>query len=262
MSTQTLPREILKWLQSLDLTYPIKNPRRDFANGYTVAEIFSRYYPHDPLLSVAQMYTGDSSELKGRNWDQLHKFFRRRAIRIPREATHAVMTAQPDAAARFVASVYALFTGRRVKVLARGDDDDEGVERVPHFSLPTTGSILRSVDGGPEKARVIVDAHREYIRQLRALQPHVPHTHAGPALPSAADASAAHAAQHAPRHHLQQQQHQRQQHQQELQRRLDNAETERAAAAAAAGKNDFRIGSAGIVGGAGVLHIHVNQNLA
>jgi hypothetical protein len=64
-------REVLKWLQSMDLGVPIKHPRRDFANGYLIAVIFSRYYPGE--LRPWSLYTGNSESLKLNNWEVLVK---------------------------------------------------------------------------------------------------------------------------------------------------------------------------------------------
>jgi hypothetical protein len=62
----TFARDVIKWLQSLDLGIPMTHPKRDFANGYIVAAIFNRYYHGE--IQVWSLYTGNSKQQKQSNW--------------------------------------------------------------------------------------------------------------------------------------------------------------------------------------------------
>lgn len=68
-----MPREILKWLQTLDLSFAVKNARRDFCSGYLMAEVLSRYYAAD--VSMHSYANVTSSERKKQNWALLWKLF-------------------------------------------------------------------------------------------------------------------------------------------------------------------------------------------
>lgn len=70
-----LPRDILKWLQSLQLSVPVRNVRRDFSNGYLVAEILSKCCASSGGSSIrlGNFSMGAALDLKLGNWRHLAK---------------------------------------------------------------------------------------------------------------------------------------------------------------------------------------------
>ncbi|KAH9266496.1 hypothetical protein BASA84_001105, partial [Batrachochytrium salamandrivorans] len=81
--TTALPREIIKWIQGHDLSYTVKNHKRDFANGFLIAEILSKLYPADVQMHAFD--TGSGAGAKKNNWGILERVFIRNSIPISKE---------------------------------------------------------------------------------------------------------------------------------------------------------------------------------
>ena len=114
MAVARLGREELKWIQSLDLSYSIKNPKRDFANGFLVAEILSRYYVDD--VTMHSYDNGFSLQRKLDNWSLLQKFFAKKNIQVSAHLiTDIVHCKSSDAPVSLISTLYELLTGRQSK---------------------------------------------------------------------------------------------------------------------------------------------------
>lgn len=107
-----LPRAVVKWIQGLDLTYPVNNPKWDFSNGFLIAEIFSWYFPQD--INMYYYNTGLSLDSKMTNWSLLKRFITKKELNIPLELADATMHAREGAAILFVENLYQILTNRPI----------------------------------------------------------------------------------------------------------------------------------------------------
>jgi len=147
---QSLPREILRWLQSLDLSYSVRNPKRDFANGFLIAEIFSRYYPGD--LSMHSFENGNKSTCRRDNWEQLFRFFKKREIPISKIDFEPCMDYTVGAAAAIMVKIYSILTKRNVAVFQTQELPAEDPE-----SMAAATAIKKANQEEAEKAAHVVE---------------------------------------------------------------------------------------------------------
>ncbi|XP_004682572.1 PREDICTED: spermatogenesis-associated protein 4 [Condylura cristata] len=108
-----LSRTVLRWLQSLDLSFFPRNINRDFSNGFLVAEIFTAYYPNEIKLSSFQ--NGTSLKVKLDNWGQLEKFLARKKIKLPKELIHGTIHCKAGVPEILIQEMYTLLTHREIK---------------------------------------------------------------------------------------------------------------------------------------------------
>ncbi|XP_007425783.1 spermatogenesis-associated protein 4 [Python bivittatus] len=127
-----LPRTVLRWLQSLDLTFSPMHFRRDFSNGYLIAEIFSWYYPED--IQMHSFVNGTSLSVKLSNWSLLGKFFTKRNLKPTRELIDGTIHCKPGAAEIFLQDIYTMLTNRRIKQIQ--DEEIDFTDRIYQDKLP------------------------------------------------------------------------------------------------------------------------------
>lgn len=66
-----IPREVWKWMQSLELSHTVKDAKFDLANGYLYAQMLQRYYPKE--VSTWSFENGLSLEVRVANWEHLFR---------------------------------------------------------------------------------------------------------------------------------------------------------------------------------------------
>ena len=167
-----MQREVLKWVQGLDLTYALKNPQRDIANGFIVAEILFRYFPSE--VAIHAFDRGIGMAAREANWALLSKLLSKLKVPVPRELIELVMRCQSGASDLLLTSLYSHLTHKKVGYsnapILRGFASTSGV---PHFAKPTASYRMKD----PEIDRIADTEERHYRAEqvLGAFEASEPH---------------------------------------------------------------------------------------
>ena len=179
----SLPRDLHVWLQSLDLSSPVKHPKRDFSNGYLIAEILSRYLP-STVLSLHQYRNASSIEGKLGNWEQLERVVEKQGWPITRREIDQIMHGQPDSHIHFLSQLYSILTNKTVSRFT--PPPVTPATTAPTFLSPTAstlvkarlneadiqGGLLPPLDATKQSAAVVasIASHSEDVRRDRKKQ--------------------------------------------------------------------------------------------
>ncbi|XP_073343236.1 spermatogenesis-associated protein 4 [Pagrus major] len=181
-----LPREVVKWLHGLDLSFYPKNVRRDFSNGYLMAEIFSHYYPQD--FSAHSYDRGTALSAKQRNWSQIERSLQKQKqnLHLIKEVIDGTIHCKPGAAELLVQEVYTVLTNRSIRNV-QGPESDftdrEYQEFLPTVARSTASKAIKNnltmteimaepdISTNQRKAEVILHRHLEHQAAERVLYP-------------------------------------------------------------------------------------------
>ncbi|DBB00658.1 TPA: WW domain binding [Trebouxia sp. C0006] len=108
-------REVIRWVQSLDLSASITNFRRDLANGFLIAQILHKYYPAE--VQLHSFSNGMSTATKTDNWQQIQKICSQQSLPLPAQLMQGTAKGGPGAAVSLLEHFYEKLTKKSVQKL-------------------------------------------------------------------------------------------------------------------------------------------------
>ncbi|XP_072190681.1 spermatogenesis-associated protein 4 [Excalfactoria chinensis] len=179
-----LPRPVLRWLLSLGLSVSPRNYRRDFSNGYLVAEILSRRFPAH--VQPDSYRNGCSLAVKLDNWSRLRRFLAKHDFDIAHELIEGTIHSKPGAAERLLRQLCAALTSGRIASLPDRQVDFTDCcyqTQLPVAARATASTAIRSnirltevlvqpsICVNRQKAIAIINMHTGMRMQERAENP-------------------------------------------------------------------------------------------
>ena len=145
----------------MDLAQSVKNARRDFSNGFLVAEIFSRYYDRD--IKMHSFEDGIGTAVKRDNWNQLLKFFSKKGISpggvpVTQLEVEEIMACKPEAVLHFVNRIYEFLSGRKLPAVMPPPPLSD---YIPGFAKTTAARVAGDAARDPLLAAELVTDNSE-----------------------------------------------------------------------------------------------------
>ena len=164
MPLKPIPREVSKWLQSLDLSYKVTNPRRDFANGFLVAEILSRN--QNIKIEMSSFVYGSSMEARKSNWHCLKLLNKKNKwLPIAEKLADDIMNEAPNVAYNFLIDLYHFFNNKKPFLLNQPDEAqifEKYNREVQRYMRPTAALLVKNKEIHRIQQKLV---QSEYLRR-------------------------------------------------------------------------------------------------
>lgn len=135
-----LPRELVRWIQTLDLPLPIKNAKRDLCNGYLFAEICARYWTGFEMHSFENKLSKPNKEA---NWKVLRRYFAKHAFDVEESLIVKVIECEDGAAENMLFALYRALTKREIQVFPPSHE--------PEVDVPVFVKQTGALSGGRQQ---------------------------------------------------------------------------------------------------------------
>ena len=112
----SFPREVLKWIQGMNLENSFSDYRRDLSNGYVMAQIIDRY--NREVLMLHSFQNSQKSTAKENNWVLLTRVFAKIGFETD-VSTQAVSEGKLDEAIKLISQLYTFLTKKPIQLQKR-----------------------------------------------------------------------------------------------------------------------------------------------
>ncbi|KAG5507029.1 hypothetical protein JKF63_05775 [Porcisia hertigi] len=142
-----MQREVIKWVQSLDLSAPIQNPKRDLATGHLAAEIVA-HYTGTKYLDLHRLPNGVASATKCDVWSQVYRALQQVGCKsVTQPLIDAVLRREPNAALTVLEYLYEHFTSHKLSMRGLDAVGTSKNAYVQPQNCASTAMLLRVADG-------------------------------------------------------------------------------------------------------------------